>query len=183
MESLSRERVIRLADTPHCQQKSILSISSDAYNAMIQHMTSFPDMEVCGILLGTKTAGSTQIHSYRRLRNVAHDPLHHFTLDPQEWIDCCYRERELIGLFHSHPMTAAIPSSTDLQQLPAFAAMISIYAIGSLVASSNRSDNQDHPDINTTPINVYQINQSVNPSSYPLPIYNLQTAQLNIMTE
>lgn len=166
-------------------------IAPSAYDALVQHMTSSPTAEVCGVLLGTKAAGGTQIHSYRSLRNVAPDPLHHFALDPQEWIHCCYQERDLLGLFHSHPMTPAIPSTTDLQQLPEFAAMLSIYLIGTLLPSPFHDDHikhNDYPDqrqapqaaLSNIPINAYHIQKQLSPSAAYAPLYHLQPAQLNI---
>ncbi|WP_052723801.1 M67 family metallopeptidase [Paenibacillus wulumuqiensis] len=117
------------------EENKIIHLASTALRQIEAHMVSSPVAEVCGVLLGKKAAGGMHIHSYRRLRNVAPDPLHHFSFAPEEWIPYCW-DSELIGIFHSHPFTSPVPSVTDREQLPAFASMISVYLIGSSVPGS-----------------------------------------------
>ncbi|WP_458119350.1 M67 family metallopeptidase [Paenibacillus sp. Z6-24] len=117
------------------EENKIIHLASTALRQIEAHMVSSPAAEVCGVLLGKKAAGGMHIHSYRRLRNVAPDPLHHFSFTPEEWIPYCW-DSELIGIFHSHPFTLPMPSVTDREQLPAFASLISVYMIGSPVPLS-----------------------------------------------
>lgn len=124
-----------MADLLSREENKIIHLASTALRQIEAHMVSSPAAEVCGVLLGKKAAGGMHIHSYRRLRNVAPDPLHHFSLAPEEWIPYCW-DSELIGIFHSHPFTSPVPSVTDREQLPAFASMISTYLIGSPVPLS-----------------------------------------------
>lgn len=93
-------------------------------------MSSFPN-EACGILLGAAAAGGMHIDTYVPMRNVAPDPLHTFIPHPKEWINALYNEPNLIGLFHSHPNTAPIPSVADLQGLSALGPEFKVYLIGS----------------------------------------------------
>ncbi|WP_322903616.1 Mov34/MPN/PAD-1 family protein [Paenibacillus sp. SGZ-1009] len=120
-----------MANSPHPFEQTVIQIAAAVVQKLNDHMKCSPSTEVCGILLGKKAAGGTQIHSYRRLRNVAPDPLHHFQLHPSDWIKCCYEQHELIGLFHSHPYTAPVPSQEDIERLSDFAGLISVYVIGS----------------------------------------------------
>ncbi|WPP40018.1 Mov34/MPN/PAD-1 family protein [Paenibacillus hunanensis] len=138
---------------PHHSDKTdpaSLYISQSVWHELIDHMNSAPAHEVCGVLLGTKTAVGIQLHAYRRLRNVSLNPAYHFQLDPAEWIHCCYNEPNLVGLFHSHPHTAPLPSQEDLGRLPDFASMISVYLIGTLSIASSEPE-QDHQQTYTKP--------------------------------
>ncbi|ODP29143.1 hypothetical protein PTI45_01654 [Paenibacillus nuruki] len=120
-----------MADLLRTDRETDISIRPTALQLLTDHMSSSLSSEVCGVLLGRKAAGGMRIESYRKLRNVAPDPLHHFLFDPIEWVQCCYQETDLIGIFHSHPLSAPIPSSTDLIQLQQFGALTPIYLIGS----------------------------------------------------
>ncbi|WDF49493.1 M67 family metallopeptidase [Paenibacillus sp. KACC 21273] len=120
-----------MADLLCTDRETTIFIRPTALQLLTDHMNSSLSSEVCGVLLGRKAAGGMRIESYRKLRNVAPDPLHHFLFDPIEWVQCCYQESDLIGIFHSHPLSAPIPSSTDLHQLQSFGALTPIYLIGS----------------------------------------------------
>lgn len=120
-----------MADLLCTDRETTIFIRPTALQLLTDHMNSSLSSEVCGVLLGRKAAGGMRIESYRKLRNVAPDPLHHFLFDPIEWVQCCYQESDLIGIFHSHPLSAPIPSSTDLHQLQSFGASTPIYLIGS----------------------------------------------------
>ncbi|ANF96383.1 hypothetical protein AR543_10455 [Paenibacillus bovis] len=120
-----------MAHLPNREEHNTIRLASSALEQIAAHMASSPAAEVCGVLLGKKAAGGMHIHSYRGLRNVAPDPLHHFSFAPEDWIPYCFESSELIGIFHSHPVTAPVPSITDKEQLPEFASMISVYLIGS----------------------------------------------------
>ncbi|WP_046225324.1 Mov34/MPN/PAD-1 family protein [Paenibacillus dauci] len=136
-----------MADLLGKEKNPTIHLASSALEQIATHMVSSPAAEVCGVLLGKKAAGGMHIHSYHGLRNVAPDPLHHFSFAPEEWIPYCFQNNNLIGIFHSHPLTAPIPSITDTEQLPEFASMISAYLIGSpaplsdkYVASTERAE-------------------------------------------
>jgi proteasome lid subunit RPN8/RPN11 len=129
-------------------------------------------MEACGVVLGEAAAGGIRISRFQPIRNVAPDPLHHFSLDDADWIRCVFNEPQLIGLFHSHPRTTPIPSNEDLRNLPIFAGLLQVYLIGS-------------PDLKAELqpqmlLNGYQIHTGLD-SSTRMPraqSYTLQAAQL-----
>lgn len=169
-----------------------IAIRPTALKLLTDHMSSSPSSEVCGLLLGRKAAGGMRIEYYRKLRNVAPDPLHHFLLDPIEWVQCCYKEADLIGIFHSHPLSAPVPSSTDLTQLPQFGALTPIYMIGSFASSLSdhthlldpqwlQITDQDHS--HSFLLAGYQVIITHSSDSNPndVPRYTLQSATLKVI--
>lgn len=86
--------------------------------------------EACGVLLGEIKAGTAVINEYVPLHNASGQPERHFALEPKEWVRYCYHPR-LLGLYHSHPSAPPQPSRTDLAELPLFAGLLHLYAIGS----------------------------------------------------
>lgn len=181
-----------MADLLCTDRETSIFIRPTALQLLTDHMSSSLSSEVCGVLLGRKAAGGMRIDSYRKLRNVAPDPLHHFLFDPIEWVQCCYQESDLIGIFHSHPWSAPIPSSTDLHQLQSFGALTPIYLIGSPSTSwidhrqalnkkwiSNLEQNHTQP---FTVAGYYAIYNHLRDNTLShLPLYTLQSATLQLI--
>lgn len=73
-----------------------------------------PD-EICGLLSGP----STQITQVIPIRNIAANPQQRFEMDPEEFVRAMVSlERSgqrLLGIYHSHPKSAPIPSLTDVR--------------------------------------------------------------------
>jgi proteasome lid subunit RPN8/RPN11 len=179
LSHINRKKVVYLKHHPHYSNqidRASVHIAPSVWHELIDHMRSAPAHEVCGILLGTKTTTGTQLHAYRRLHNVSLNPAHHFQLDPAEWIHCCYNEPHLIGLFHSHPHTAPLPSQEDLERLPDFASMISVYLIGTLSTAIDEPE-QGHPQTYPKPSSSNQNPYvSTRPSDHhpePIRAYNI----------
>ena len=80
---------------------------------MIAHSLRDDPLECCGLLAGFPPFVST-IHP---LRNVLSSEVR-YDADPRELIEAhiAFRRRgaELLGIYHSHPRSSAIPSKTDL---------------------------------------------------------------------
>jgi len=190
-----------MADLLCTDRETDIFIRPTALKLLTDHMSSSLSSEVCGVLLGRKAAGGMRIESYRKLRNVAPDPLHHFLFDPIEWVQCCYQETDLIGIFHSHPLSAPIPSSTDLIQLQSFGALSPIYLIGSsfkdvsdhpqvldgtwLMISDQDHVHKDHRYTHHTPslaIAGYQVitNDLADSTASDIPLYTLQPCTLKL---
>lgn len=77
--------------------------------------------ECCGLLIGT----DTEVIEAVATANVAADPLRRYEVVPIEHFAQIRRCRELgsqgaamrvIGVYHSHPHSAPVPSPTDLEQ-------------------------------------------------------------------
>lgn len=74
-----------------------------------------PDFEVCG-LIGSKNGLPT--HCYP-IKNSAEHPQRRFLLDAGQQISAMAQMRELgedlFAIYHSHPTSAALPSTNDLE--------------------------------------------------------------------
>ena len=72
--------------------------------------------EACGLLAGR----DAQILAAHPLRNVADLPQARFQIDPREQLQALkaidQAQLDWIGVYHSHPRSAPIPSQTDLVQ-------------------------------------------------------------------
>ena len=108
-----------------------IGLNYSVQQALGEHLLFSYPREACGILLGTAAAGGMHIENYIPMRNVAPDPLHAFIPHPEEWIRALYLEPAPVGLFHSHPNSAPIPSYADLTGLQALGPEFSVYLIGS----------------------------------------------------
>ncbi|MBD7967075.1 M67 family metallopeptidase [Paenibacillus gallinarum] len=94
--------------------------------------TSWPS-EGCGLLLGTSSIDdSVDIHSIIPIKNVAADPTHHFELEPKVWVHHLLTSPDLIGLFHTHPVSAPLPSAEDLQNLQSYGQLMEVYLIAGI---------------------------------------------------
>ncbi|UUZ93897.1 M67 family metallopeptidase [Paenibacillus sp. P25] len=73
--------------------------------------------EACGFLAGHKEAEHQyRVDTFIPIRNVHPEPENHFQMDPLETISVLSRfsPGELIGIVHSHPRAALVPSGKDL---------------------------------------------------------------------
>jgi [CysO sulfur-carrier protein]-S-L-cysteine hydrolase len=89
-----------------------LAISRRALAAVIAHARADAPRECCGLLLGNPGSVSEAVAA----RNIAAAATR-FLVDPQDHIDTLRAARqrglEIVGFYHSHPHTAALPSETD----------------------------------------------------------------------
>lgn len=92
-----------------------IRISSDLLAAIAGHAARVWPNECCGLLVG---AGD-RIDEVVATRNVLAHPSR-YQIDPQEHIDTNRRLRgtirSVVGAYHSHPRTDAVPSRRDLQE-------------------------------------------------------------------
>jgi proteasome lid subunit RPN8/RPN11 len=69
--------------------------------------------ECCGLLLGTADAIDASV----RARNLADDRQRRYRIDPRDHFSAIRKARllglEVVGAYHSHPASSAIPSDTD----------------------------------------------------------------------
>ena len=76
--------------------------------------------EACGVLFGIERENSIRISDWSPVQNEALSPQSHFWFHEQQWIDLLYcqtSERQIIGIFHSHPTKAPTLSETDREGL------------------------------------------------------------------
>lgn len=74
--------------------------------------------EACGLLLGRARAGEgTRVARAVRTRNTAPDPRSRYEVDPGDHLAAFDAARtqglEIVGVWHSHPRSAARPSEVD----------------------------------------------------------------------
>jgi len=78
-----------------------------------------PD-EVCGLLGGRWQSETGEVSAVIPLANSAATPRTNYLVEPRAFVDAYQRlERsgdDLIGIYHSHPHGAAIPSATDVAE-------------------------------------------------------------------
>jgi proteasome lid subunit RPN8/RPN11 len=87
-------------------------ISRGALEAAVAHARAEAPRECCGLLVGKRHAVSEAVAA----RNIAAVATR-FLVDPQDHINTLRAARgrglEILGFYHSHPHTAALPSETD----------------------------------------------------------------------
>lgn len=91
-----------------------ITISPNAFTAMLAAAHHATPNEACGLLLGT----GVHIRTAAPTANVAPDPARHFEIDPVALIAAHRAARDgtgpqVLGYFHSHPNGLARPSATD----------------------------------------------------------------------
>ncbi|MFT4142794.1 MAG: M67 family metallopeptidase [Bacillus sp. (in: firmicutes)] len=95
------------------QKKYIAHIKKNIFNEMITHCKDELPYEACGILSGKDAINET----LWRMKNIRHSPTA-FEMDIHqinETIKSISRKREKIsGIYHSHPIGKAFPSSNDI---------------------------------------------------------------------
>ena len=95
-----------------------IEIHPDLIAAMIDHARQDAPLECCGLLLGA-TGRPGQIDECVRTRNVRVSEKA-YLIDPAEHLAVMKRVRAegraVVGAYHSHPRSPAIPSPTDLAE-------------------------------------------------------------------
>ncbi|WP_053376896.1 Mov34/MPN/PAD-1 family protein [Paenibacillus sp. FJAT-27812] len=109
-------------------QQSKGYITKSAYEQLIQICLDAKPLEACGIVVSSESNASPLadrpddatfqlIDTIIPIKNIHIDPTRSFAFDPAEWTAAFYdmqkNRQTLVGLFHSHPRTEAIPSSSD----------------------------------------------------------------------
>ncbi len=93
----------------------VVSLRSSVLDEVIAHARKAAPAECCGLLLGRGEAVVEAV----RARNIADSPAR-FLMDPRDHIDARRDARgrglDVLGFYHSHPRSPAIPSATDLAE-------------------------------------------------------------------
>ena len=84
-------------------------------DSMIAHAQAEAPLECCGLLIGQDSL----IDESRPARNLKDSPVA-YLVDPQQHFDAIRAARLtgrlVVGAYHSHPQSPAIPSATDLAE-------------------------------------------------------------------
>jgi proteasome lid subunit RPN8/RPN11 len=96
----------------------MLKIPSSVLREIYDHTERAYPNECCGLIIGTMTAGTRIVHTFRQCRNVNTERAHdRYEMDPTDMLRT-QREFEggpwdIIGIYHSHPDHPSRPSQTD----------------------------------------------------------------------
>ena len=92
-----------------------MTMASSVADAVIAHAKECQPRECCGILLGT----TDHITEAVRAGNLSASPTR-FVIDPKAHIEARRTARaqglQVVGFYHSHPHSPALPSATDLAE-------------------------------------------------------------------
>src|SRR5690606_3436479 len=106
----------------------VLWLSADALRTVLHHCRRERPREACGWLAGRwqppggpeggrRGVTALGLRAYP-MANVAEDPIRRYLMDPEEQFAVLRtmrrRGEELVGIYHSHPATAPVPSATDI---------------------------------------------------------------------
>jgi proteasome lid subunit RPN8/RPN11 len=90
-------------------------IRQAALEAIVAHAREDAPVECCGLLVGR----GSSIEKAVRARNLSTSPTR-FLIDPKDHIDARRAARalgvEVLGFYHSHPRSPAVPSPTDVAE-------------------------------------------------------------------
>ncbi|MGX4584385.1 Mov34/MPN/PAD-1 family protein [Paenibacillus chitinolyticus] len=108
-----------------------IKVSPSLYSEWLTRFSSFPDEEACGFVYGTIWKETAYVSSFVWVPNVSACPARSFRIAPSDIMrhlggGQARNDRHsrsslagpvLLGLFHSHPRTAASPSCEDISAL------------------------------------------------------------------
>ena len=96
----------------------VWTLPAAARRAVLAHAREARPEECCGVLVGTRR----NIAFAAPMRNVATDRRRRYQLDDAEhiairqWLRTSAPAMGIVGVYHSHPASAARPSATDLAE-------------------------------------------------------------------
>jgi proteasome lid subunit RPN8/RPN11 len=105
------------------EDKSKLVIQRLELSQIHEHIKEgFPE-ECCGLMIGKfeNNQKVKVVHYVRRAKNTfaEKEKYHRYTIDPREFItietEAEQKGKEIVGIYHSHPNAAAMPSKFDLE--------------------------------------------------------------------
>jgi proteasome lid subunit RPN8/RPN11 len=93
----------------------VRSLKSEVIQAVVAHAREAAPAECCGVLLGA----ADEVVEAVRTRNIADRPTR-FEIEPIDHIRAQKSARgrglDIVGFYHSHPHSSAVPSETDIAQ-------------------------------------------------------------------
>ncbi len=95
---------------------SVIKLPVGLYRRLVAEATAVPLEEVCGLLAGSERDCS----AVYPVVNISPTPECSYYMDPRGQIDAMAAMRRsgetMIGIYHSHPTTPAVPSARDLAE-------------------------------------------------------------------
>jgi proteasome lid subunit RPN8/RPN11 len=91
-------------------------VKASVLDRVVAHARSLAPEECCGVLIGDGVGVLDAVPA----RNIADRPAVRFLIDPKDHLtalrDARSRGLDVVGFYHSHPRSAAVPSETDLAE-------------------------------------------------------------------
>ena len=91
-------------------------VTTTAIEQIVSRARAAAPEECCGVLIGSRAGVAEAVAT----RNLAETPTTRFLIDPKGHLDALRDARrrglDVVGFYHSHPRTAALPSPTDLAE-------------------------------------------------------------------
>ena len=99
---------------PELRRVRLINLPTAIYDRLVDDARVSPEYEICGLLAGVGESCS----ALYPVKNISPTPRITFYMDPQEQIGAMYAMRRsgetMIGIYHSHPTTPAVPSARDI---------------------------------------------------------------------
>ncbi len=89
-----------------------VTMPAAVYAAIVEHAREGKPEEICGVVRGRGLAAFAAV----RGRNIAAERIENYEVDPQTLLlQFAFEEQgeEMMGIYHSHPVSVAYPSATD----------------------------------------------------------------------
>ncbi len=96
---------------PQAAPQAVLVLHA-VYAAIVAHAQEGKPEEICGVVRGR----GLQAHAAVRGRNIAAERIENYEVDPQTLLlQFAFEDAgaEMMGIYHSHPVSVAYPSATD----------------------------------------------------------------------
>jgi proteasome lid subunit RPN8/RPN11 len=97
----------------------MIKITAHLFIQLIEYCKLQLPEEACGAFFGSQGQDSIVIQSYMPITNISSSASSQFEFDREQMLKLIYNKQKSpwIGIFHSHPLTAAYPSAQDLGNL------------------------------------------------------------------
>ena len=98
----------------------MLSLTRDAYDAVVRQGYRGGDREVCGVLAGDYGDEESRVLDVSPVANAADTPQVRYAMDPEEQLAAIDGVEDdgldVVGFYHTHPAGPTHPSDTDVDR-------------------------------------------------------------------
>jgi len=98
---------------------TLLTLPAAIAEQLLAHARAELPNEACGLLAGTRSGDAVTVLEFHPTRNAEASPMR-YDVHPDDLVRIVFgiedAGRELVGIFHSHVASPAVPSATDLRQ-------------------------------------------------------------------
>lgn len=90
-------------------QTPTITLPQAVYDEIVAHAREGKPEEICGLVRQHPVKGAEVL----RARNMAAERIENYEIDDEHLLLFAFHEEEMIGVYHSHPVSVAYPSPTD----------------------------------------------------------------------